>query len=99
MGAICSLIMFILVGSFAIFKLDIVYNRKFQKEYTFTFEEHYKSSDVFGHEQGLNFAVALYGKYDDSIGKLVFYERLLEDSPQEGFEMKRREIESHICSK
>ena len=69
-------------------------------------EDHFDDSHVFGFEQGLNLAVAVYSIYDStthqlldpSYGKIRFSKIQWENGEKEGFKYFFKTLESHICS-
>lgn len=59
MGALCSLMMLIIVTAYFVQKCEVWYSKKDVDLLSATETGFFNSSYVFDHEQGLNFAVAL----------------------------------------
>ena len=58
MGALCSIVLLILLVAYAGYKVSVLEGRKAVDILQAIHEDHFDGSYVFGAEQGLNFAVA-----------------------------------------
>ena len=78
MGALCSLMMLIIVTAYFFQKCEVWYSKKDVDLLSATETGFFNSSYVFDHEQGLNIAVALTAydnnrePYDESYATLEF---------------------------
>ena len=80
MGALCSLLLLIIMISYAGYKVSILEGKKNIDVVQAVKERHFDDSHVFGSEQGLNVAVAVYNIFeshthehiDPSYGRIRF---------------------------
>ena len=79
-GALCSLILTIILIAYAYLKIDVLIEKKDVDIMRTVNDYHFADDEVFGYEEGMNVAVALtawdYNEdylLDSTYGELVFY--------------------------
>ena len=99
MGAICSIMLLLIVISYTYQKVDILINKKDVAILSSLYDSYFDSSDQFSSEQGFNLAVALQKDLDPSIARFIF--RRYEWGYDSDGELYKNifEIESHVCTR